>query len=104
MVFYLLFNNKIKNMKKLTKSLTIIFAFLLLHSCSNLTVNKTISTHVWKNSDKEYTRYRIPSIIVTKKGTVLIFCEGRAGDGGDSGDIDLLVKRSIEQRLSPSAA
>ncbi len=43
-----------------------------------------------------YTKYRILSIIVTQKGTVLIFCEGRAEDGGDSGDIDLLVKRSSD--------
>lgn len=81
-------------MKKLTKSFIIIVVFLMMNSCGNLTANKTISTHVWKNSDKEYTKYRIPAIIVTQKGTLLIFCEGRAGDGGDSGDIDLLVKRS----------
>jgi len=39
-----------------------------------------------------YNRYRIPSLIVTKKGTLLAFCEGRSG--GDSGDIDTLVRRS----------
>ncbi len=39
-----------------------------------------------------YNRYRIPSLIVTKQGTLLAFCEGRTG--GDSGDIDILVRRS----------
>ncbi|MBN2594031.1 MAG: exo-alpha-sialidase [Sedimentisphaerales bacterium] len=39
-----------------------------------------------------YNRYRIPSLIVTKQGTLLAFCEGRSG--GDSGDIDTLVRRS----------
>jgi len=39
-----------------------------------------------------YKNYRIPSLIVTKKGTLLAFCEGR--EGGDAGDIDLLVRRS----------
>ena len=39
-----------------------------------------------------YNRYRIPSLIVTKQGTLLAFCEGRIG--GDSGDIDTLVRRS----------
>lgn len=39
-----------------------------------------------------YNRYRIPSLIVTKQGTLLAFCEGRTG--GDSGDIDTLVRRS----------
>jgi sialidase-1 len=39
-----------------------------------------------------YNRYRIPSLIVSKQGTLLAFCEGRSG--GDSGDIDTLVRRS----------
>ena len=34
---------------------------------------------------------------VTAKGTVLAFCEGRKGAASDSGDIDLLVKRSTDQ-------
>jgi sialidase-1 len=39
-----------------------------------------------------YNRYRIPSLIVTKQGTLLVFCEGRTE--GDSGDIDTLLRRS----------
>lgn len=41
-----------------------------------------------------YHTYRIPSIIVTKKATLLAFCEGRKGGRGDAGNIDLLMKRS----------
>ena len=41
-----------------------------------------------------YDTYRIPALVVTTKGTVLAFCEGRKQGRGDSGDIDLLVKRS----------
>ncbi|MHC4616625.1 MAG: sialidase family protein [Planctomycetota bacterium] len=41
-----------------------------------------------------YHTYRIPSLLVTGKGTLLAFCEGRKKDRGDSGDIDMLVKRS----------
>ncbi|MBI1913308.1 MAG: CocE/NonD family hydrolase [Planctomycetes bacterium] len=41
-----------------------------------------------------YHTYRIPSLIVTKKGTLLAFCEGRKNGAGDSGAIDLLLKRS----------
>src|SRR5262245_7191937 len=36
-----------------------------------------------------YHTYRIPSLIVTTKGTVLAFCEGRKRGRGDAGDIDL---------------
>jgi sialidase-1 len=43
-----------------------------------------------------YHTYRIPSCIVTSRGTVLAFCEGRKNGRGDSGDIDLLLKRSFD--------
>ncbi len=40
--------------------------------------------------------YRIPGLAVTTRGTVLAFCEARRKGGGDSGDIDLVVKRSTD--------
>src|SRR5262249_9081082 len=43
-----------------------------------------------------YHTYRIPSVIVTKAGTVLAFCEGRKNGRGDAGDIDLILKRSFD--------
>jgi len=43
-----------------------------------------------------YHTYRIPALAVTTRGTVLAFCEGRRVGRGDSGDIDLLVKRSTD--------
>jgi sialidase-1 len=43
-----------------------------------------------------YHTYRIPALLVTKKGTLLAFCEGRKKGRGDAGDIDLLLKRSLE--------
>src|SRR5262245_12934459 len=43
-----------------------------------------------------YHTYRIPSLIVTKKGTLLAFCEGRKNGRGDTGDIDLVLKRSLD--------
>ena len=47
--------------------------------------------------------YRIPSLFVTRAGTVLAFCEGRRNDGGDHGEIALLVKRSEDNGLTWSA-
>ena len=41
-----------------------------------------------------YHTYRIPSIIVTPGGAVLAFCEGRKHGRGDSGDIDIVMRRS----------
>jgi sialidase-1 len=43
-----------------------------------------------------YHTYRIPSLIVTKEGTLLAFCEGRKSGRGDAGDIDLLLRRSTD--------
>jgi len=47
---------------------------------------------LWSRSDTTYNNFRIPSLIVTGKGTLLAFAEGR--EAGDSGDIDILLKRS----------
>src|SRR5690606_2115581 len=43
-----------------------------------------------------YHTYRIPSIIATPQGTVLAFAEGRKENSSDTGDIDLLLKRSTD--------
>ncbi|WP_223713531.1 sialidase family protein [Niabella beijingensis] len=51
-------------------------------------------TVLWQQGKGRYNNYRIPSLIVSKKGTLLAFCEGR--EGGDAGNIDLLVKRSAD--------
>src|SRR5262245_51737398 len=44
-----------------------------------------------------YHTFRIPAIIATTKGTLLAFCEGRKNGAGDAGDIDLVLKRSVDQ-------
>lgn len=43
-----------------------------------------------------YNTYRIPAIVVTTRGTVLAFCEGRVKGAGDAGDIDMLMARSVD--------
>ncbi|MEV7995533.1 sialidase family protein [Streptomyces sp. NPDC086077] len=43
-----------------------------------------------------YLAYRIPAAVTTGKGTVLAFAEGRRGGSSDSGDIDVLVRRSLD--------
>ena len=51
---------------------------------------------VFRAGDNGYHTFRIPSVIVTQKGTVLAFCEGRKHGSGDAGDIDLVMKRSSD--------
>jgi sialidase-1 len=43
-----------------------------------------------------YAVYRIPAVVATDDGTILAFCEGRKNDGSDSGDIDIVLRRSTD--------
>lgn len=49
---------------------------------------------VYAAGEGGYHTYRIPSVIVTPKGTLLAFAEGRQGSAADSGNIDLVLRRS----------
>src|SRR5262245_9947522 len=43
-----------------------------------------------------YHTFRIPAVVVTKKGTLLAFCEGRKNSRRDTGDIDVILRRSLD--------
>jgi sialidase-1 len=49
---------------------------------------------VWTSGGGGYHTYRIPAVLRAPDGALLAFCEGRKGGRGDTGDIDLLMKRS----------
>ena len=51
---------------------------------------------VFVSGEGGYHTYRIPALITTPQGTLLAFCEGRRNDGSDTGDIDLLLRRSSD--------
>src|SRR5438093_11844802 len=53
-------------------------------------------TPLFAAGEHGYHTYRIPSLIVSPKGTLLAFCEGRKNNKTDTGDIDLLLKRSFD--------
>lgn len=65
--------------------------------------HEPVETEVFRAGEGKYHTYRIPSVIVTVKGTLLAFCEGRVKDRSDSGNIDLLLRRSTDggQTWSP---
>jgi len=68
-----------------------------LNSCKEKTepIEKSV---LWEQGTGKYNNYRIPSLIVTQKRTLLAFCEGR--EGGDSGNIDLLLKHSEDNGIT----
>ena len=47
-----------------------------------------------------YHTFRIPAVTVSKEGTILAFCEGRRAGGGDHGDLDIVLRRSIDNGKS----
>lgn len=51
---------------------------------------------VFTSGQDGYHTYRIPAVIPAANGDLLAFCEGRKNAGSDSGDIDLLQKRSTD--------
>ncbi|HVV02404.1 MAG TPA: sialidase family protein [Verrucomicrobiae bacterium] len=65
--------------------------------------NSWFETNVFVSGEGGYHTYRIPALAVTRKGTVLAFCEGRKYSAADSGKIDLLLKRSSDGGHSWSA-
>jgi sialidase-1 len=58
---------------------------------------------LFKSGEEGYSNYRIPSLITTKDGSLLAFCEARKDNRGDSGNIDLIVKRSTDNGLTWSS-
>ncbi|MFJ9627974.1 exo-alpha-sialidase [Streptomyces sp. NPDC101175] len=48
------------------------------------------------SGDGGYDTYRIPAAVVTARGTVLAFAEGRHNDAGDTGNIDVVLRRSTD--------
>ncbi len=74
----------------------LVLGVLVLAACEapNKAQREIFMTTLWSQEDTSHNNYRIPSLIVTKAGTLLAFAEGR--EGGDSGDIDMLLKRSLD--------
>lgn len=76
---------------KVITALSFLLLVCFFYSCNEK--KQTIQMSVlWEQGTGKYNNYRIPSMIVTQNATLLAFCEGR--ESGDSGDIDLLLKRS----------
>jgi sialidase-1 len=53
---------------------------------------------------KSIQSYRIPGIVVTKKGTVLAYCEARHNNAADWGEIEIYLRRSTDSGVTWSEA
>lgn len=53
-------------------------------------------TDVFRAGEDGYHTYRIPAVVVTQKGTLLAFAEGRKESRRDQGPTDMVLKRSTD--------
>src|SRR5690625_4568266 len=51
---------------------------------------------LWERGMGDHHTYLIPALVTTISGAILAFCEGRRDGGGDSGQIDMLLRRSLD--------
>ena len=51
---------------------------------------------LFKSGTEGYNAFRIPALVTTNQGTVLAFAEGRKKGVSDTGDIDIVLKRSTD--------
>lgn len=58
--------------------------------------NPVFSTTVYQKGDNGFDTYRIPATIQTTEGTILAFAEARKHSRSDTGDIDLVLRRSTD--------
>ncbi|WP_341840231.1 sialidase family protein [Chitinophaga caseinilytica] len=56
----------------------------------------TVLPYVFQQGTEGYSCFRIPAIVMTNNGQLLAFAEGRKNDCSDEGDIDLVMKRSLD--------
>lgn len=74
-----------------------LLSFITLLLCGVVTAQSDLfRVEVFEEGKDGYHSYRIPSIIVSPKGTLIAVCEGRKNGRGDAGDIDLVMKRSFD--------
>jgi sialidase-1 len=75
----------------------------MISGCGTVPDSAIDSQVLFRSGEGGYHTYRIPALAVTPRGTILAFCEGRKGSTSDTGDIDLLVRRSEDGGATWSA-
>ena len=73
----------------------LVSSFLFLSSGTTVNGQKDLS-YLFKSGDDGYNTFRIPAMVVTNNGTILAFAEGRRNSRSDTGDIDMVLKRSTD--------
>lgn len=85
----------------------LVFAFLLAWFSSSSTFAKEpflTKQVLFEEKTDGFSLHRIPGIVVTAKGTILAYCEGRKLREADRGEIEILLRRSADggETFSPA--
>lgn len=72
------------------------FLFICVFFLKSIFVLSQTFVSVFSQKEMGYSCFRIPAIVRTLNGTLLAFAEGRKQNCGDSGNIDLVLKRSLD--------
>lgn len=83
-------------MKRLLLIVTLLSVSFITGCAANAPEPYFEETVLFESGSLGYHTFRIPSIITMPSGTVLAFCEGRKGSRSDTGDIDMVMRRSTD--------
>lgn len=67
--------------------------FFLFGFCATVLRAQSV---VFASGSNSFASFRIPAIIKAPNGDLLAFCEGRVNSSDDFGDIDIVMKRSVD--------
>jgi sialidase-1 len=82
--------------KMLKIKILIILAVLFYQNLLSQEAQVQQYDYLFKSGSDGYNTFRIPAIITTRSGVLLAFAEGRKNSSSDTGDIDLVMKRSAD--------
>jgi sialidase-1 len=86
----------IQNLKALATLSALSLTLVFFVGNTSLADDQSTKTDVFVSGTGGYHSYRIPAVILTPKGTLLAFCEGRKSSRSDHGDLDLVLRRSTD--------
>ena len=78
------------------KALTLALLLPFAQGMSFCVAGELDKVDVFTAGQEGYQFYRIPAIVTAPDGTLLAFCEGRKSSRSDDGDIDMLLRRSLD--------
>ncbi|MDR1667109.1 MAG: glycoside hydrolase [Bacteroidales bacterium] len=73
-----------------------IFSFCWLSAANSFGQTVSFITNIYSRDTDGFACYRIPAIVKSLNGTILAFAEARKNSCSDTGDIDLVLKRSTD--------